>query len=102
MKLSVERAMSNGTAFCIKSEDCQSLNANVPSNKRDYSRLVEVVTMEDQRTFIQIGENYELTKSLPQYGNEVYIAPNGTTGIFILPANHMIVANRQVGFIVYE
>jgi len=102
MKLSVERAMANGTAFYINSEDCQSLNANQVSNSRDYSRLVQVVTIENQKTFFQIGDGAELSQTPPQWNNEIYIAPNGKTEIFILPANNMIVSNRQVALIVYE
>ena len=102
MKLSVERAMENGTAYHINSEECQSLNANRASTSKNYSRLVQVVTIENQKTFFQIGDPAELTGSTPGWGNEVYLSPNGESEIFILPANHQIRGNRQIAVIVYE
>ena len=102
MKLSVERAMENGTAYHINSGECETLNANQASASKNYSRLVQVVTTENQKTFFQIGDTAELTGSIPAWGNEVYISPNGKSEIFILPANHKIKGNRQIAVIIYE
>ena len=119
MRTSVDRAIANGTAFRIKSEDCQSLDGQIKSNSKNYDRLVQVVTLEgshgpdsspaandsvlsEERTFFMIGKDAELNSSSAGFNNEIYIGPGGKTEIFILPANNKIKANRRVCIIVYE
>ena len=88
MRTSVDRAIANGTAFKIKSEDCQSLDGQI-SNSKNYDRLVQVVTLEgshgpdsspandnvlsEERTFFMIGKDAELNSSSAGFNNEIYI-----------------------------
>ena len=102
MRSSLDRAIENGTAFKIKSEECESLNAEKKSTSKSYDRLAQVVTLEANRTFFQLGLDAELDGSVAAFGNEIYIAPNGKTEVFILPANYKIAANRMVALIIYE
>ena len=118
MRTSVDRAIANGTAFRIKSEECQSLDGQIKSTAKNYDRLAQVVTLEgahppdsgdpatstisEERTFFMIGTDAELNASSAGWNNEVYISPGGKTEIFILPANQKIKANRRVALIIYE
>jgi|TARA_B100000085_G_C18396575_1_gene452693 hypothetical protein len=113
MNTSVDRAIMNGTAFRIKTEQCESLDGQIKSTSKNYDRLAQVVTLEgaeppgsdstsDERTFFMIGLDAELNATSAGWNNEVYISPGGKTEIFILPANHKIKANRRVALIIYE
>ena len=102
MNTNVDRAIANSTAFRIVSEQCENLIANAKSTAKNYDRLAQVVTLEAERTFFQLGKDAELDGSVAAFGNEIYISPNGKSEIFILPANHKIKGNRQIAVIIYE
>jgi len=99
--LAADIAVKAGTAFKIKSEECETLNANQKSTAQSYDRLAQVVTLESSRTFFQLGDDAELDGSAAAFGNEIYIAPNGKTEMFILPANKKISGNRMIALIIY-
>tara|TARA_R100000005_G_C4982839_1_gene192079 strand:- start:888 stop:1211 length:324 start_codon:yes stop_codon:yes gene_type:complete len=107
MNTSVDRAIMNGTAFRINSEECETLFGQIKSTAKNYDRLAQVITLEgsddsDAKTFFMIGTDAELNASSASFNNEIYISPGGKTEIFILPANNKIKANRKIALIIYE